>query len=95
MIYGAQNTSAGQDQTTITNKVTVAGFLTEVFAGAGISFSATASTANTLAHNEIAAVTSDPASVSAAEAAILAFVATLPSGVGLTGIASVSHDLLL
>jgi hypothetical protein len=95
VIYGAQNTSAGQDQTTITNKVTVAGFLTEVFAGAGISFSATASPANTLAHNEIAAVTSDPASVSAAEAAILAFVAALPSGVGVTGIASVSHDLLL
>ena len=94
VLYGAQNTSAGPDQTTITNKVTVAGFLTEVFAGAGINFSATASPANTLAHNEIAAVTSDPASVSAAEAAILAFVAAQPSA-GVIGIAPVSHDLLL
>jgi hypothetical protein len=69
VIYGAQNGAAGLDQTTIANKVTVAEFLTDEFAAAGImSFGGgVQSAALTFAHTLIASVTSNPASVIVAE----------------------------
>lgn len=75
VIGGAQNTSAGQDQTTIANKVTVAEFFTYELASNGISFT---SSADTLAHTAIASVTSNPSSVSAAESTISNWLATDP-----------------
>ena len=63
VISGAQ----GTDQTTITNKVTVADYFTQELAAAGISFS---SAADALAQSTIASVTSDPSTVLAAESTI-------------------------
>jgi hypothetical protein len=69
VIYGAQNSAAGLDQTTIANKVTVAEWLTNEFAAAGIiSFGGGVQSAVlTFAHTLMASVTSDPASVIIAE----------------------------
>jgi hypothetical protein len=72
--------SRGQDETTIINKVIASEFLFENFAAAGINFDASQSLSNTLAHNQIAAVTSDFTTVSAAESAITAFIAAHPNG---------------
>jgi hypothetical protein len=49
-------------------------------AAAGINFDASQSLSNTLAHNQIAAVTSDFTTVSAAKSAITAFIAAHPNG---------------
>jgi probable HAF family extracellular repeat protein len=93
VISGAQNTAAGQDITTIINKVIVSDFFVAKFTVAGITFDASQSLSNTLAHNQIASVTSDFATVTAAENAITAFIAAHPSGMTVAGISPVSHDL--
>ena len=72
VIDGAQ----GSDQATIADKVTVADYLTQAFAAAGISLSSSVSAANALAHSAIASVTSDSSTVLAAESTINSFVAT-------------------
>jgi hypothetical protein len=86
--FGAQ----GTDQTSLTNKVTVAEYFTQALVSAGISFT---SAVNTLAHTAIGSVTSDNSTVSAAEAMISSFLTTHPSGtevhlVGTSEIAAVS-----
>jgi hypothetical protein len=74
VIDGAQNTTLGQDQTAMANKVAAAEFLTQEFTNAGISFNANATAANQFAHSDIAAVTSDISTVAAAETAVAAFI---------------------
>ena len=69
VINGAQ----GTDQTTITNKVTVADYFTQELAAAGISFT---SAADALAQSTIASVTSDPSTVLAAESTISSWLTT-------------------
>jgi hypothetical protein len=72
--YGALNTPAGQDQTVLANKVTVADFLTQTFAAHNIHYG---SAADQFAHTDIASVTADAASVTTAEAAIIGIVNSL------------------
>ena len=74
----------GTDQTSLTNKVTVADYFTQALISSGISFT---SAINTLAHSAIASVTSASSTVTAAEATISSFLATHPSGteVGVVG----------
>jgi hypothetical protein len=69
VIWGA----LGTDQTTISNKVTVADYFTQELAAAGIGYT---SAASTLAHSVIASVTSAPSTVLAAESTISSWVAT-------------------
>ena len=83
VINGAQ----GTDQATITNKVTVADYFTQELAAAGISFT---SSANTLANDAIASVTSAPFSVVLAELTINTWLATQPSA-GEVALVGVSH----
>jgi hypothetical protein len=63
----------GIDQTTITNKVSVADYFTEGLAAADISFT---SSADTLAHSAITSVTSAPSTVLGAESMIKSWLAT-------------------
>jgi hypothetical protein len=70
--FGAQ----GADVTSLTNKVTVADYFTQLLISTGIGFT---SLVNTLAHTAIASVTSDSSTVSAAEATINSFLAAHPS----------------
>ena len=83
VINGAQ----GTDQTTITNKVTVADYFTQELAAAGVSFT---SAANTLAQTAIASVTSAPLSVVLAESTINTWLTTQPSA-GEVALVGVSH----
>jgi Domain of unknown function (DUF4214) len=95
VIYGAQNSVAGLDQTTIHNKIAVADWLTNAFALAGIENfgGGIPSSANTLAHTSIASVTSDPTSVTSGE---LSFEVGVVGLVGHSAIASLAaHGLLL
>jgi hypothetical protein len=87
VIYGAQNTAAGLDQTTIANKIAVADWLTKAFASAGINDfgGGIPSGANTIAHTSIASVTSDPASVVSAE---ISFAVELVGYSGISGLVS-------
>jgi hypothetical protein len=71
--YGAQ----GQDQTVLANKVTVADFLTQTFSIHNIKFGNDGSAADQFAHTDIASVTADPASVHAAEVAIIGIIPSL------------------
>jgi hypothetical protein len=71
--FGAQNA----DQTSLTNKVTVADYLTQALTSAGVGFTALI---NTLAHTAIASVTSASSTVTAAEATISSFLTAHPSG---------------
>jgi hypothetical protein len=75
--YGAQNTAASQDQTVLTNKVTVADFFTQALAAHNIHFGNDGSAADQAAHTDIASVTADPASVHAAEVAIVGIIPSL------------------
>ena len=95
VIYGAQNSVAGLDQTTIHNKIAVADWLTNAFAQVGIDNfgGGIPSSANTLAHTLISSVTSDPTSVTSAE---LSFEVGVVGVIGHSAIASLaSHGLLL
>ena len=95
VIYGAQNSVAGLDQTTIHNKIAVADWLTNAFAVAGIDNfgGGIPSSANTLAHTLMASVTSDPTSVISAE---LSFEVGIVGVVGHSAIASLaSHGVPL
>jgi hypothetical protein len=58
----------GTDQTSLANKVTVAEWLTQQYQAAGVSTFGPQSAAFAFAHSLIASVTSDPATVTAAEA---------------------------
>ena len=93
VVNAAQSSTAGQDQITMTNKVAAAKFLTESFANASINFNETSSPANTFAHGNIAGVTSDPATVIAAEAEVSAFLhsAIATSLVGVSDAVASSH----
>lgn len=75
VINGAQ----GIDQTTITNKVTVADYFTQELAAAGVSFT---SAASTLAHTAIASVTSVSSTELAAESTISSWVTTTTQSTG-------------
>jgi probable HAF family extracellular repeat protein len=83
--FGAQ----GADVTSLTNKVTVADFLTEALTAANVSFT---TAVNTLAHTAIASVTSDSSTVTAAETTISSFLTTHPNGalVSLVGTSEIS-----
>jgi len=81
---------AGHDQSTITNKVAAAEFLTESFTRAGIDFDLTPSAANALAHSNIAGVTFDRATLLAAEDAVSTFV-QMASKTALVGVSSASQ----
>jgi hypothetical protein len=76
VINGAQNSSAGSDQTTISNKVHVAKYLTTQFSSAGLAFDASKSAESALAHNVVASTDSSSASVRFGEDAIDDFVAS-------------------
>jgi hypothetical protein len=93
VIYG----SLGSDVTTIVNKVKVAGYITELFSFTGVEFSSASQSAYQLAHNAVAGVTSNLASVTQAETAAINFVNSqvgAPAQVaGLSGVAA--HDLHL
>jgi hypothetical protein len=75
-ILNVINGALGVDQTTIANKVTVADYFTNVLISDGLSFT---SSANTIAHTAIAAVTSAVSTVVAAEATINTWLATQSS----------------
>jgi hypothetical protein len=72
VVSGAQ----GADQTTISNKVTVADYFTQALNAGGISYT---SSADSLAHGAIASVTSASSTVLAAEATINTWLATQSS----------------
>lgn len=78
VLSGAQ----GSDQTTIVNKVTVADYLTQALVSGGLSFT---SSANTLAHNVVTSVTSDPSTVLNAESTINSWLSTQSVAVGSVG----------
>ena len=71
---GAQNTGAGQDQTVLANKVTVADAITQTFSANNIHFGNDGSAADQFAHTDIASVTVSAASVTAAEVAIIGII---------------------
>ena len=71
MINGAQNSLTSLDETTIGNKAAVSEFLVQQFTAAHIDFDAAASA---LAHIVVAQVNQTPASVTAAEVAVVEFV---------------------
>ena len=74
LTYGAMNSEAGLDLTTVANKATVGAYLVAQFAAADIDFGSTPSPANAFAHTILDQVDSTQDSVAAAEAAVLAFV---------------------
>ncbi|MGD9885193.1 MAG: hypothetical protein AB7U95_34350 [Reyranella sp.] len=74
LAYGAMNSEAGLDLTAIANKATVGAYLSEQFAAADIDFDSTPSPANAFAHQILEQVDSTQDSVTAAEAAVLAFI---------------------
>lgn len=74
VINGAQNTAAGNDQTTILNKVHIAEYLTAKFSKAGLDFDASKSAESILAHDVVASTGSSSASVRSGEDAIDDFV---------------------
>jgi hypothetical protein len=75
--YGAQNSGAGQDQTVLANKVSVADALTQTFSAHNIQFGNDGSAADQFAHTDIASVTASAASVTAAEVAIIGIIPSL------------------
>jgi hypothetical protein len=75
--YGAQNTGAGQDQTVLANKVSVADAITQTFSAHNIQFGNDGSAADQFAHTDIASVTASAASVTAAEVAIIGIIPSL------------------
>jgi len=90
VVNGAQNTSLGPDQTTIADKVAVAEYLTQSFTTAGIKFSGSTSAAYAEAHSVISTVTSDPSTVTAAEASIHAWITANPAGAAATPLVGVA-----
>jgi len=92
VINGAQNSAAGLDRTTIANKIAVAEWLTNAFDAVGIDNfgGGVPSNASTLAHNLVASITSDSASVIAAE---LSFVVGIVAHSDIPN--SVLHNLIL
>jgi ELWxxDGT repeat protein len=87
VISGAQDI----DQTTISNKVTVADYFTQELSSDGISFS---SSADSLAHSAIASVTSDHSTVLAAESTINIFVAAQSAGAQVALVGASHTDLV-
>lgn len=92
LIFGAMNTSSGVpgsplslDLTTIGNKTTVGAYMVEQFAAAHIDFGSGSSLANTFAHEIIDHVDYTADSVTAAEAAVLAFIESQMELVGVQG----------
>jgi hypothetical protein len=82
--------SQGADQTTISNKVTVADYFTQTFASHGGGFGAAAAA---LAHTAIASVTSSSSSLFAAEASVDAWLSNHPSSsAAVLGIANYQMD---
>ena len=84
VISGAQ----GSDQTTIVNKVTVVDYFTQELSSAGASFT---SSANSLAHSEIASVTSNTSTVLAAETTITTWLTTQPTSAAEAPLVGMSH----
>jgi hypothetical protein len=83
----------GTDQTTISNKVTVADYFTQELAAAGIGYT---SAASTLAHSAIASVTSAASTVLAAESTISSWVATTTQSTDAeVALVGMSHTSLL
>jgi len=83
----------GTDQTTISNKVTVADYFTQELTAAGIGYT---SAANTLAHGAIASVTSAASTVLAAESTISSWVATTTQATDAeVALVGMSHTSLL
>ncbi len=76
VISGAQ----GSDQTTLMNKITLADYYTQQLSNADIPYT---SSAAALAHSSVASVTSDPSTVTSAEASINQWISTV--GVSMHG----------
>jgi hypothetical protein len=74
LTFGATNSDAGLDLTTVDNKATVGAYLVEQFAAADIDFGSAPSAANIFAHEILDQVDSTQDSVTAAETAVLAFI---------------------
>jgi hypothetical protein len=87
VISGAQ----GADQTTISNKVTVADYFTQELNSTGISFT---SSVDSLAHTAIASVTSTSSTVLAAESMINTFLAAQSAGAQVALVGASHTDLV-
>ena len=87
VISGAQ----GADQTTISNKVTVADYFTQELNSTGISFT---SSVDSLAHTAIASVTSTSSTVSAAESMINTFLTAQSAGAEVALVGASQTDLV-